>query len=388
MIAINENSDFSDVDQHLVEIADSRETDLEVPLRFTEDKIGFRAAVIQLIITWAREQKGIHIVVADKTPEWLTSCCAVDHGLIAVLMAPSVESPEGLALDPKSIKEAYDEYRRIAIKPREAVDGALFLVTNVFGTVEHAYDHLAPKTAQPEKIASFKDEVKNQLERCIAAAASRLLTPNDFTDIAEIVYELFANAEEWGCKDIDGSDIEPNARGIIFKIHRGPFFSQYDETPPGEYLNQWQAEEKADPSFLEISIFDSGVGLAQHKIGKRVTETTSLKEEYDNVMHCLRKYSSASGRSYRGLGLHYVMSLLTRTRGFLRYRSGHLSLFRNFYRQPLLSDIGRTKLDPARRSAFRADNIYFFDWRSGSLDLIRAPSADGALFTLLFPLRE
>jgi len=302
-----------------------------------------------------------------------------------MLMAPRVETPQGMSVDPKSLGLAYRAYEQISLGPRETVDGSFFLVGNRFGRVEHAYDHLSPKTASPTKIEWFKHEVKNQVERCVLGSIN----------IADIAYELFANAEEWGGNDIDGSDIRPNVRGIILKVHGNPLqgFSQYDETPTTEYLDQWKAEQGAIPKLLELSIFDAGVGLAQHALGKRITETTSLKEEYEKVMECLRKYSSASGRTYRGLGLHYVMSLLTQTKGFLRYRSGRLSLFRNFYRQPFMPDIGRDTLDPARQTRLRAKNIYFFDWRSKSLDLksldlIHAPPVDGALFTLLFPLRR
>jgi hypothetical protein len=394
VISIEQNSDFGDIDQCLVELERVDQADLELPLRFAEDRIGFRAAIIQAIITWARHKSGSHVVPCftktDQRANWLKSLCASQHGLVALLMAPRVESPEGIGLEPKSLDEAHRAYEQISIKPRETVDGSFFLVTNLFGKVEHAYDHLSPKTAPPAKIEWFKQEVKGQLERCVSGSGAKHLASDDSSNIAEIAYELFANAEEWGSKEIDDSDIRPNVRGIILKVHKNPLrgFSQYDETPTTEYLDQWQAEQSAIPKLLEVSIFDAGVGLAQHALAKRITATTSLKQEYENVMQCLRKYSSASGRTYRGLGLHYVMSLLTQTKGFLRYRSGRLSLFRNFHKQPFFPDIGRDALDPTRRSRLRAKNVYFFDWRSRSLDLVHAPPVDGALFTLLFPLKR
>src|SRR5205823_2735974 len=117
--------------------------------------------------------------------------------------------------------------------------------------------------------------------------------------------------------------------------------------------------------------------------GKPVTASIALKEEYEKVMQCLRKYSSASGRTYRGLGLHYVMSMLSKTKGFLRYRAGRLSLFRNFHKQPFGADLAARP----NKTRFRADNIFFFDWRSRSLELIHTTSVDGALFTMLFPLK-
>jgi hypothetical protein len=392
VISIGQNSDFGDIDQCLVELEHVDQADLEVPLRFVQDRIGFRAAVIQAIITWARHKSESHVIPCitkpDQPSDWLQPLCATEHGLVAMLMAPRVETPEGISVDPQSLDLTHRAYEQISLGPRETVDGSFFLVANRFGRVEHAYDHLSPKIAPPTKIEWFKHEVKDQVERCVFGSGAKHFASDDSTNIADIAYELFANAEEWGSNDIDGSNIRPNIRGIILKVHGNPLqgFSQYDETPTTEYLDQWQAEQSVVPKLLEVSIFDAGVGLAQHALGKRVTETTSLTEEYEKVMQCLRKYSSASGRTYRGLGLHYVMSLLTQTKGFLRYRSGRLSLFRNFYKQPFMPDIGRDTLEPTRRTRLRAKNIYFFDWRSNSLDLVHAPPVDGALFTLLFPL--
>lgn len=394
MITIAQNSDFTDIDRYLIELEKVDEDDLLIPLRFARSPVGFQAALIQLIITWARHKKSNQLIAsvtkADKLTSWLQTLCETEYGLVAILMAPEIESPQGTTLNPNSIEEAYRAYRQICAGPRESRDGSFFLVTNRFGKLEHQYDQLSPSRAQPTGIEWFKREVRRQIDRCTSLANAKHVNSDDSRYIADIAYELFANADEWGSYELDGSEIRPNIRGMIVQVHEDPLsgFSQYDETPTSEYLDQWQLTEGSVPKFLEVSIFDAGVGLAQHALCKRVTEETPLQEESDKVLECFRKYSSASGRTFRGLGLYYVMSMLTRTRGFLRYRSGRLSLFRNFHKQPFLPDIGRDAPDPTRRSRLRAKNIYFYDWRTKSPECMRGPSVDGALFTLLFPLRR
>jgi hypothetical protein len=388
VISIEQNSNFSDIEHYFDVLDQSTETDLEIPLRFTENRIGFDAAMIQVIITWARRNKAGYLTPATADPAWLQELCIKEHGLVALLMASQVQSPKGLDLQTESLNELQHAYRQIALQPWNLVDGKLFLVSNLFGKLEHAYDKLSPATATPESVESFKNTVLGALKDSLAICGAKHLSDSDPTHIADILYELFVNAEEWGSKEINGPDIRPNIRGVIIKVHQGLFLSQYDESPPGDYLNHWQAIERRS-NFLEVSVFDAGIGLAQHALERPITEETPLKEEYEKVMKCLRKYSTASGRTYRGLGLHYVMQLLTQTKGFLRYRSGRLALFRDFHpdAQPYMSSIGHSEIDATAQSPFRADNVYFYDWRSRSLDLVQAPIADGALFTLIFPLR-
>lgn len=388
VISLTHKSDFADIDRCLVELEQVERTDLQITPRVA-NAVGFRAGMIQLIVTWARRKNEnsllAHVTKPDHSQATLERLCATEHGLVGVLIAPHVKTTKGLSLDSRSLHEAERVYREIASEPRETPRGSLFLVTNRFGKLDHAYDHLSPATASAPRIEWFKQRVRGEIEHCISRSNAKHLAPDDSRDIAEIAYELLANAEEWGSNDIDGSDIRPNVRGIILSVHEDPLsdFSQYHDTPTTEFLYDWQSAEGRVPKFLEVSVFDAGVGLAQQAFGKPITDSIALKEEYDKLMQCLRKYSSASGRTYRGLGLHYVMSMLSKTKGFLRYRGGRLSLFRNFHKQPFGADLAAS----SNKTRFRADNIFFFDWRSRSLELIRTTSVDGALFTMLFPLK-
>ena len=394
MISLERIVTIAALEQFLVRAQQNGPIDFLLPVRLSESGIGFQASVIQLILTWAKSNEANRLVISRRIEEAASADVKrlgmTEHGLVGLLVAPRVETTQGSNLASIAISECHVAYAKISRTPVSSPSNSFFLVSNRLGKLDHAYDHLAPKTAPPSRIQWFVQEVNRCLESCISQSGSKHFAPGDSKDIADIVYEVFANAEEWGLKNVDGTTIRPNTRGVLLKVHDIAHEHVSDSnisTPPIRYIQQWKDERNAGRKFLEVSVFDAGIGLAQHALGRAITDTTSLKEEYDLVMKCLRKYTSASGRTFRGLGLHRVMTLLTQTKGFVRYRSGRLSLFRNFHEHPFMPAIGRETSEPTRHGKFRERNIYLFDWATQSASLTEAPWAAGALFTMIFPLR-
>lgn len=394
MISLERIVTLDALDGFLARSRDKEATDFALPIRLSETGIGFQATVIQLLLTWARSNSANRLIISRRVEQTASAdikrLCATEHGLVALLIAPRVETPQGLNLGSLAIAECHAAYSKISRQPAATRSNSFFLVSNRLGKLEHAYDHLAPKTAPPPRIEWFMRKVSRNLDDCISASGSKHFAPSDAKDVVEIIYEVFANAEEWGSKSVDGERIRPDARGILLQVHdiaHEHLSNNNIATPSVHYVQQWKDGQHARRKFLEVSIFDAGIGLAQHALGKAITDATSIKDEYDLVIRCLRKYTSASGRTFRGLGLHRVMALLTQTKGFVRYRSGRLSLFRNFYEQPFMPAIGREALDQTPPTKFRERNIYLFDWATQSPALTEAPWADGALFTMIFPLK-
>jgi hypothetical protein len=69
---------------------------------------------------------------------------------------------------------------------------------------------------------------------------------------------------------------------------------------------------------VEISVFDSGLGLAARWLGKKLDATLSLTEEYEACLKCLQKHQSSSKQAHAGIGLYEVVRTLSPLRGFLR----------------------------------------------------------------------
>lgn len=191
-----------------------------------------------------------------------------------------------------------------------------------------------------------------------------------------IVYELFRNTHDHARTLSDGRRNPFSLRGIYVKLHAA---SRSGVTNPldralSQYLSglgrALQLSASSAAPLLEVSIFDSGPGLAQHRSGKSLA-SFSLAEERRWLEACFARFSSGvPGEPQRGLGLERVQKALTRLRGFLHVRSGRLSLFRDFCLLPF------------------QDRVAFFDFETLGSNLQEKPQVDGALFTILIPSKQ
>ena len=275
--------------------------------------------------------------------------------------------------------------------------------------------HRVPKSAPFVKLTKKQDpayraerkeifigDFRQYLARCFRHANASPLTANDADDILSIIYELFANTEEWGASDINQKPLTDSLRGVLAEVI--PLGILRDQISQGRhrfqkhlsnYFEQISQLDLAATHIYNVSIFDTGVGLAQRQLGRFVTKIDSPESEYQEVLTCLRRHGSSSGDPTRGVGLFEVMKLLTHVKGFLQLRTGRLGLFRNFIDDPFLGEDVR---ESARTKEFYRRFEYLWDWDSHP-EFVRAnPSApitfakrvllDGALFNLWVPLRD
>jgi hypothetical protein len=170
-----------------------------------------------------------------------------------------------------------------------------------------------------------------------------------------ILLELFRNTHKWARHDLDSVSIKRSIRG--FTIERINSTANHledisnESTPIGDYIRNLIAKhgKEKNLNFLEISLFDSGLGLAQHWVKRHYSEFTKI-EEYNYCIDCLKKHKSSSGKSNYGIGLHEVMKSLTEAKGFFKVRTGRLSLYRDFNSEPYSYNSNKT------------GEPYLFDW--------------------------
>lgn len=135
-------------------------------------------------------------------------------------------------------------------------------------------------------------------------------------DFANIIYELFENTE---LHAKDNSLTKKSIRGLRIKytkLHDSENKDKYNDI--NDYLNTFENQE-----YMEISIFDSGNGLAQ---------SLSPREEFDFevekklVLKCFNKHTSRTGLPTRGLGLFLVMEMIKKHKGLFVLRTGRTLL--------------------------------------------------------------
>jgi hypothetical protein len=209
--------------------------------------------------------------------------------------------------------------------------------------------------------------------------------------IGWILEELFKNTHDWARTGF-GADaknpLKSNMRGIFAEIHHGTR-EHFQNTSRGSkplenYFNHPQffdsSDENAKFSFLELSILDSGPGYSQKWSKIKITDEKPIDLEFNDIIDCLAKHNTSDTSSIsrlRGLGLHEV-AFLCGGRGFLKIRTGRLSVYRDFV------------LDPysVNNEDVKTMKSYIKDWATCNSTLTRFHFAEGSLLTIFYPLEK
>ncbi len=201
--------------------------------------------------------------------------------------------------------------------------------------------------------------------------------------LGAVLHELFKNTHEWARTDEHGVPLLRSVRGLLAQGHswaeqealevagESPALAAYlsapgVRTPDG----RWR--------FLELSIFDSGAGLARrwlsgHPEGATDPAAPTPEEEYRACAECFVRWNSSTRAGHKGLGLHEVMRTLSHLNAFFRVRSGRLSLYRDFAARPYAGSAG--------------EDCSLTDWTTRSAAPTPLAFAEGVLYTMLIPIR-
>ncbi|TAX86322.1 hypothetical protein ELH97_31295 (plasmid) [Rhizobium leguminosarum] len=199
----------------------------------------------------------------------------------------------------------------------------------------------------------------------------------DIGAIAVLVRELFANTHHHARTDIAGNMLRRSVRGVNFALRSvDPTNRSFSGglTVLGEYYQSFASLRTASQiPFAEISVIDSGPGLAARRCNKALTPNTSIEAEVALVLDCFKKESSSFKTMGHGWGLPRVMQILKSSGGFIKVRTGRLSLYRWF--------------DPQRRNdeADLEEDVDFKDTEFDGGIEAHAP-VTGAAITILVPL--
>ena len=201
------------------------------------------------------------------------------------------------------------------------------------------------------------------------------------TSLPSALYELFDNTHRWGRQDWRKQPVSPSLRGVLVQTHHAEKYSADSlleratgAVPIENYLRRLIDSRQMFDGLVELSIFDSGVGLAPQMARSEISGL-SLQAEYDLIMRCLRQWGTSSQDLNRGLGLHRMMLDVSSAGGFVRLRTGRLALYRDFIDRPYRG------FDPANPQC-----ISFADWANNDVSPTRMPMSAGALFTVMVPL--
>jgi hypothetical protein len=344
------------VEEELRRVVAAPGDSLLLPVHPKEWWLGGELGLIELAITWARvsEQGALVTYIGpDENPKiQLGGMAKRLFGFVALMMAPEILDRE--ANPARSLRpEAYDECRQVVemmFQPvREFALGAkLFLVC-----VDHSSRWMIPWLYAPNETVgdriAFITLARELITKISATYSKYSIPPLAVTQIGAILHELFKNTDEWARSDNAGIPWRRSVRGIAGERHTWSA-AKLDEIAADNpalkaYFDQLSSREPDKRlRFLEFSVFDSGSGLARRWLSDLWSPEISLADEHTACLKCLTKHQTSSHRRDKGRGLTEVMSTLATLDGFLKIRTGRLSLYRDFVNLPLQPGGGDVEL--------------------------------------------
>lgn len=314
---------------------------LKVPLRLRHLAGGGEASLVQFILTWAQATTGhlleTYMASADaeqvddfvrRLPGLVASLCAKEIigtsseiNLTAVVKQAAITRLE--ALQSRQVATAFRGSSAEIICADDISRGHPYLL---YHENERGTGALRPRT-EFHKLADWL------LNKLTPIDFKRHLDSGASNAIGSMLYETFKNTEEHAIRKTNGDYIAPSVRAV--KTNRfsiSPMNLEAivaDFQPLADYCKSLSAPKfGTNTNFIELSVLDSGPGFAPTWTGKSLIDLTDAEEEAA-VRQCFGKGSSKNGNNV-GEGLPLVLMLLHRQRGFLRLRTGRMSLYADF----------------------------------------------------------
>lgn len=329
--------------------------DLRIPHKLVGDDLGGLVASLQVIATWAQRNPNGRLqtyVNRSDVKGGLTKLLESDHGLFAVLMAPTVLDVNGNEIVLEARHMAIRRLDHIADFP-SARHGSQALIAAADHTSRSTPSALYTSPISPiggklRSESAMSDLVKQFGSLPQVGRSSKRGLLNNIEPIAQIIHELFDNTHRYARHEADGlTAIQPSVRLIRAEAigQSLELVSQraIDQPALRTFLKHASHESIFDEQsagggmrrFLELSVLDTGPGIASRRLLELGADTdVSEQTELSALIDCLRKHVSTSSNAARGLGLDHVQTTLTNLRGYVRIRTGRIELTRDFISSP------------------------------------------------------
>jgi len=334
--------------------------DLAIPTHMTQDgSWGMEVSMTQLLLSWARSNEfpRLNTYVTDTEPasrdDHLTELGKRLHGIAALYLATRVVTRQGTKI-PEDVFMGHCTPTLNAIR-----DCDIYSKAQVSGTYPRRFESIAaqfvclhgtpyefPRSLYDTPIR--KDSLsRSQFGSLLLSVVGGGAYLEEFfgrhetqiQSLGTILYELFQNTNDHAYEDLKGRSFERNVRGFVIKDHSGDLRDGTLESMRSrnsffnKYLSfcaaRFQKKGRKRYSFLEISVVDGGLGLAQ-QFSRTPLAQISEEAEGRLTVDCFKQGVSSKGPSSRGEGLYEVWNALRQLRGFIRLRTGRVGLFQTF----------------------------------------------------------
>lgn len=387
-LQISSSATIANCEAYLATLSNKDCSALVLPSTYKHAHCGGAAALLQVITTWVRRQNppGAELITYARTVDddgVLKKLSESLPGLAAILMATDIRTQDGEFSVRKicyALAKQRVQYMNQADFAKTAKGKTISLLCadeTSLRALRPLYASLGDGSFQVRGEADFIDLAGSLLQLANTNTHTYQFQHDEMQTIGIILKELFSNTHKYARSDTESRSYRKSVRGIHSSYHMLDENSQnaisggFD--PLDNYLYRLRLQNQGR-RLLEISVFDSGPGLAAHKQKQKIDASLDLREEYNLITECFLMHESGGSTPGAGIGLTRTLECLKSRRGFLRLRSGRLSLFKEF--------------SGATTSYLRNVDFRLEDAQLGTEGLTEMAAVSGALLTLLIPVGE
>ena len=321
--------------------------ELRVPTRARFTSLGGEISLAQLVVTWAQAHGRPHLgtYAADGADPQIGDLVRRLYGLTAAVCATKASGrTPGSDVTKELMAAALAQVARLqGDRPTEGTRGPSTEVVCVDHLGRGMPASLYRRTEDGGCLLRDRTDYRSLARRFIRDTLGDTYSKPLGTEVADAVgsllYEVFRNTDDHALRDIAGNVLERSVR-ILRISHLSPGADELARTaadfrPLSDFCRTLNPEAGSKQvHMLEVSVLDSGPGFAQRWTGRPLADLGD-GEEMRAVTECFSAGSSKASRRF-GEGLPHVVRLLGAHGGFIRLRTGRLSLFVDFRAEPAL----------------------------------------------------
>ena len=359
-------------------------TDSEVllPTHGKHQAAGAEAALVQALATWANgnQVSTLRTYATSEEDDQIIDLLRRLYGMSACALADRIETIARADITSKARIAAMRRMTNLAAEaptaisrgPQVEIVCADHLAISAPSSL-YTFDDNGMPVVKP--LPAFLELVERTVLSKLLARSYRNNLPAQFENTLSVsLYELIRNTDEHGRQDDLGNSRRKSLRGFQARKHTLTPKSLSDITaaspPMARYCDRLVPARvgNAQVQLIELSIFDSGPGMAASLTGKPLRDLAP-EDEREAVLRCFEKRISRKNTSSAGLGLPNLANAMTSVGGFMRVRTGRCALYHDFANEPSV-DYGAP-----------------LELRDGFNEPGQGAPVVGTLFTLLFPLK-
>jgi len=384
MISIGPSTTIKTLEQSY-DLLKGNDVDITILRTTSNSDFGLVPAIIQFFTTWHNKNKNGKIILNVNAAGELDEFYKIDYvfPIIVYCWERSIIDTEG-----KDLKPLLKELNAKKHEDMSSQKGG-----GGFKSMLACFDHLSVKKGLLSSFYTDGVFIGNEMEFDYALDKSirntidlnKELRTSTYApshlDVVAVIYELMKNTDDWARTDEFNKPLKPNTRGLFMKLHRRTRDSFKSLAGDNENLKDYfsdsnfQANTQNELYFLEISVYDSGIGFIKRNVTEKNDGKTTAKQ-VGIIKECLiRNNTSAKGvaRTYKGQGLDRIMRILNK-KGLFWLRTANVSVCRNL----------RTN---TYQEEGTANDITLYDWQNNSsTEYSMLAETIGSVVTLVYPL--